>query len=185
MSAEVSSLPLALSEVEREIATVDAEAERITAEVANLAVKKRSLLKTLSGLKELLGQAEPEPLPADSGSFNEVELASTVSHVSRNAFRGMGPAAAARKYLRDVGQRQTHAEVVDALLRGNVKSKAKYPSDSFRTAMQRRTDWFVWKKELGQFGYWELVEWQCADEEPKANDTVRPLVPKALSLVGQ
>lgn len=40
MSAEVSSLPLALSEVEREIATVDAEAERMTAEVAKLAVSQ-------------------------------------------------------------------------------------------------------------------------------------------------
>lgn len=181
MTEEVSLLPLALAEVEREIATVDSEAERLTTESTKLAVKKRSLQKTLRGLEELLGRVPPEPLPSNTGSFNEGEVASSTSLVSRNAFRYMAPAAAARKFLRDVGHRLTHVEVVDALLRGNVKSKAKYPSDSFRTAMLRRSDWFVWKKEPGHFGCWELVEWQQADDALNVKDATAG--PKPLCLV--
>lgn len=181
MTEEVSLLPLALTEVEREIAVVDSEADRLTAGVMKLAVKKRSLLKTLRGLEELLGRVEPEPLSPMNASLNEIEMPSGAYSVSRNAFRYMGPAAAGRKLLRNTGHRLTHAELVDALLRGSVKSKAKYPSDSFRTAMQRRTDWFVWKKEVGHFGCWELVEWQKDEEKPKLTDAAG--ISRTLSLV--
>jgi hypothetical protein len=184
MSDEVSMLPMALSEVEREIATVDSEAERLTAKVTKLAVKKRSLLKTRRGLEELLGKTEPEPFPVNTEPFNEVAVTSSEFPIPRNAFRYLGPARAARKLLRKVGHRLTHAELVEMLLRGNVKSKARFPSDSFRAAIHRRPDWFVWKKEIGEFGYWELVEWQEAENEPKVNDSVLPFVPKSLSLVG-
>jgi hypothetical protein len=156
MTEEVSLLPLALAEVEREIALVDSEAGRLTTAGSKLAVKKRSLEKTLRGLAELLGRVPPEPLPSNIGFFDEGEGSST-SLVSRNAFRYMGPAAAARKLLRKVGHRLTHPEVVEALLRGNVKSKARFPSDSSGPQCLRRKEWFVWKKEPGHFGCWELV----------------------------
>jgi hypothetical protein len=164
MPDEVSLLPLALVEVEREIAAVDSEFETLTTKATTLAVKKGSLQKTQRGLAELLGRVPTEPSPLRIEALDKIDLGSGTSLVARNAFRYMGPAAAARKLLRKMGHRMTHPEVVEALFRGNVKSRSKYPSDSIRAAMLRRKDWFVWKKEPGHFGYWELVEWQHEDE---------------------
>ena len=180
MPEEVSLLPLALVEVEREIAALDSEVERLTTEVSTLAMKKGALQKTQRGLAELLGRVPTEPSSLKFEALDEVEPGLSISLVPRNAFRYMGPAAAAQKLLRKTGHRMTHPEVVESLIKGNVKSKSKFPSDSFRAAMLRRKEWFVWKKEPGQFGYWELVEWQHEDQTVNGNGAIGQ---KLLSLV--
>jgi hypothetical protein len=180
MPEEVSLLPLALVEVEREIAALNSEVKRLTTEATTLAMKKGSLQKTQRGLAELLGRVSTEPSSLKIDGLNEVDLGSGTSLVPRNAFRYLGPAAAALKLLRKMGHQMTHPEVVEALIRGNVKSKSKFPADSFRAAMLRRKEWFVWKKEPGQFGYWELVEWQHEDEAANGDGGIGR---KLLSLV--
>jgi hypothetical protein len=55
-------------------------------------------------------------------------------------------AAAARKYLFDVGRPQTHTQVVEALLKGNIKIASKHPGNFIRTSMQKHPDWFRWVK---------------------------------------
>jgi|GEM_PF-4195336 len=160
MSEAVSLLPLALAEVEQDITSAAEEAERLTSELERLEVKKVSLQKTARGLQELLGIVPAASLTANNGRADNTDDMVKASLLPRNAFRGMAPAAAALKCLRAIGHRITHSELVETLIRGNVKSRARYPSDSFRAAMMRRPDWFIWKKEPGHFGYWELVEWQ-------------------------
>lgn len=179
MTEEVSLLPLALAEVERDIANTDAEVERLKGEISIREVKKQSLQKTARGLQELLGIVPAAPSALNHSSLDDVEATTRTALLPRNVFRGMSPAAAARKFLRAVGHRATHAELVEALVRGNVKSRSRYPSDSFRAAMMRRTDWFVWKKEVGHFGCWELQEWRQDNESSQTSTGTRP----ALSLV--
>jgi hypothetical protein len=173
MSEAVSLLPLALAEVEQDIGVVDVEAERLTTKLAELEVKKLSLQKTARGLQELLGIVPPAPATGNNGHVDPAGAVVNTNLLPRNVFRGMPPSAAARKFLRAIGHRVTHAELVEALVRGNVKSRAQYPSDSFRAAMMRRADWFVWKKEVGHFGYWELVEWQ-GDETASTTAISKP-----------
>ncbi|MGH9971011.1 MAG: hypothetical protein ACREBG_24910, partial [Pyrinomonadaceae bacterium] len=84
--------------------------------------------------------------------------------IPRNSFKDMGVAEAARKYLGFLGRGCTHPELVQALLKGKVRSGAGHPDISFRTALQRRPDSFVWIKEKGSLGRWELTEWQDSDE---------------------
>jgi hypothetical protein len=111
----------------------------------------------------------------------------SVRLVARNAFKGMAPATAARKYLLEIGRGISHPTLVKALLRGNVKSGSKHSTDAMRTALHRHKEWFVWKKEKGQRGTWELVEWQTgASELNQEAASSTPLgSPPTLSLVGQ
>jgi len=67
MTEEVSLLPLALAEVERDIANTDAEIGRLKEEISIREVKKQSLQKTAHGLQELLGMV-PRRLIGDRGS---------------------------------------------------------------------------------------------------------------------
>jgi hypothetical protein len=75
----------------------------------------------------------------------------------------MGPAEAALKYLRLLKRSQTHPALVKALIKDKVMTEARNPDISFRTAMARHPEWFVWIKEKGKLGRWELTEWQNRD----------------------
>lgn len=173
MSTEVNAFQLALNQAEQKIAIIDAESARMTAELERLAVEKAVLVGTRKALRKQLGEVIPEEVNDEEGS----------SIVPRNYFRGIGPAEAARKYLQLLGHGCSHADMVQALLRGKVRSGSKRPADSFRTSIQRRSDWFRWKKEKGKVGKWELVEWPGIDETSK--EPSRPATSPILALVGQ
>jgi hypothetical protein len=121
-------------------------------------------------LKKRLGHEVAEDELRESKQDDDV----SISQVSRNAFKGMAPAQAARKYLLEIGHGTSHTALVKALLRGNVKTGSKHSTDAMRTALHRHKEWFVWKKEKGQRGIWELVEWQVSEDGKGVQDGSAP-----------
>src|SRR6185369_16623098 len=101
--------------------------------------------------KKRLGKEIPEEARVGS----ELDDEACIRLVTKNAFKGMAPAQAARKYLLEVGRAVAHPVLVKALLRGNVKTGSRHATDAFRTALHRHKDWFVWKKVKGQRPTWE------------------------------
>ena len=191
MDTDLSTFELALLRTERDIASADdemarleSEIVRMRAEIAKIANQRAGFVDLSIELKKRLGQEVPPEVRA-SGELDED---ASVRLVTRNAFKGMAPATAARKYLLEIGRGVSHPTLVKALLRGNVKTGSKHSTDAMRTALHRHKEWFVWKKEKGQRGTWELVEWQTGANELSAQENAPPVpsgVPPALSLVSQ
>jgi hypothetical protein len=173
MESGESIFELALKETIEKLSQVDAEYDALDSKLKDLTDKKTILLSTHRALQIQVGEvAPPETL-----SFAEV-----ISARSKNHFKGMGMAAAARKHLAEVGRAQTHAEVLEALLKGNFKTQSKHPSGSLRTAMQKRPDWFRWVKRPADRGRWELVEWPIQHYENPMAPTTAAAAP-SLTLV--
>ncbi len=191
MDTDLSTFELALLRTERDIASADnemarleSEIVRMRAEIAKIANQRAGFVDLSIELKKRLGQE----VPAEGRASGELDEDASVRLVTRNAFKGMAPATAARKYLLEIGRGVSHPTLVKALLRGNVKTGSKHSTDAMRTALHRHKEWFVWKKEKGQRGTWELVEWQTGANELSAQETAHPVpsgVPPALSLVSQ
>lgn len=147
---------LALKSADEKIAHINSEQHTLQSTLNQLLAEKTILLGTRRALLIQLGELSS---PSD--------LAPPItSPAHKNTFKGMGLAAAARKFLTEIGQPQTHAAVVDALLKGNVKTASKRPGNSIRTSMQNHPDWFRWTKLDGDRGYWELVEWPPQGHSP-------------------
>ncbi|HBB95573.1 MAG TPA: hypothetical protein DC054_09290 [Blastocatellia bacterium] len=162
MESGESVFQLALKEANEQLSQVDVEYDVLNSKLKDVTDKKTILLSTRLALQIQVGEvAPPEPL----------SFAQAISARSKNHFKGMGMAAAARKHLAEVGHAQTHAQVLEALLKGNFKTQSKHPSGSLRTAMQKRPDWFRWVKRPADRGRWELVEWPIHDENPMAPPT--------------
>ena len=152
----------ARQDAEAELGYVEAERARLLAELSELDLRKARAMRMLNAARECLGEVVPEIRPTVESANEENEDEDGLSFVAKNQFRGMGPAKAARKYLEMLGHGETHSRLVKALEKGSVRTGSKRRSDSFRTSLQRRPDWFVFKKEKGEVGRWELVEWQKA-----------------------
>lgn len=152
-------------------------------DIAHIATKRAGFVDLSVELKKRLGQE----VSVEARAGGELDEDACIRLVTRNAFKGMAPAQAARKYLLEVGRGVAHPVLVKALLRGNVKSGSKHATDAVRTALHRHKDWFVWKKEKGQRGTWELVEWQTTAEELRVEPAPASATSgsPALSLVGQ
>jgi hypothetical protein len=184
MDSDLSTFELALLRTQRDIADAYDEKARLEAEIVRM--RGEIVRIDLSNeLKKRLGQEVPE----DARSKQDDDVSD--SQVSRNAFKGMAPAHAARKHLLEIGRGMSHTALVKALLRGNVKTGSKHSTDAMRTALHRHKEWFVWKKEKGQRGIWELVEWQTGEDRLGAEDTTAsrmsglPHGSSTLSLVSQ
>lgn len=193
MDTDLSTFELALLRTEGDIASADdemarleSEIVRMRADIAKIANQRAGFVDLSIELKKRLGQVVPPGVRAGGGELDED---ASVRLVPRNAFKGMAPAQAARKYLLEIGHGVSHPALVKALLRGNVKSGSKHSTDAMRTALHRHKEWFVWKKEKGQRGTWELVEWQTSVKESSAEESASSSVPSSgpptLSLVGQ
>jgi len=191
MDTDLSTFELALLRTERDIASADDEMARLESEIVRMRAEIASIANQRAGfvdlsieLKKRLGQE----VPAAARAGAELDEDASIRLVTRNAFKGMAPAPAARKYLLEIGRGVSHPTLVKALLRGNVKTGSKHSTDAMRTALHRHKEWFVWKKEKGQRGTWELVEWQTGAKELSAQESapsVSPGAPPALSLVSQ
>ncbi len=162
---------VALKAADERINSIDGEHDGLRLRLDKLANEKTILLTTRRALLIQTGELPPE-----------VQSSSQTSPTSRKSFKGMSLAAAARKYLIDIGHPQSHAEVVEALLKGNVKIAAKDPAGSIRTSMQKHPDWFRWVKPPGDHGRWELVEWPTEDGPNNTPPTTNS-GPATLSLV--
>ena len=195
MDSDLSTFELALLRTQRDIADTDDEKTRLEgeivrmrSEIARLDQRRVGFVNLSNELKKRLGHEVPEDARRVS---QEEDDDVSVSQVSRNAFKGMAPAQAARKHLLEIGHGMSHATLVKALLRGNVKTGSKHSTDTMRTALHRHKDWFVWKKEKGQRGIWELVEWQTGEGGLGAENTTAsrisglPHGSSTLSLVSQ
>jgi hypothetical protein len=195
MDSDLSTFELALLRTQRDIADTDDEKARLEgeivrmrSEIARLDQRRVGFVNLGNELKKRLGHEVPEDARRVSQQDDDDV---SVSQVSRNAFKGMAPAQAARKYLLEIGHGMSHATLVKALLRGNVKTGSKHSTDAMRTALHRHKEWFVWKKEKGQRGIWELVEWQTGEDRIGAEDTTAsrmsglPQGSPTLSLVSQ
>lgn len=175
MNSDLSTFELALIRTERDIADEDdevvrleAEMVRMRSEIAQSGQRRAGFVALRNELKKRLGHDVPEE---DARRANNQDDDVSDSQVSRNAFKGMAPAHAAHKHLLEIGHGMSHAALVKALLRGNVKTGSKNSTDTMRTALHRHKEWFVWKKEKGQRGIWELVEWQTGEDRLGAEDT--------------
>lgn len=194
MDSDLSTFELALLRTQRDIADTDDEKARLEgeivrmrSEIARLDQRRVGFVNLGNELKKRLGHEVPEDAHRASKQDDDV----SVSQVSRNAFKGMAPAHAARKYLLEIGHGMSHTALVKALLRGNVKTGSKHSTDAMRTALHRHKEWFVWKKDKGQRGIWELVEWQTGEDRegvqdgPASGMSGLPSNSPALSLVSQ
>jgi hypothetical protein len=194
MNSDLSTFELALLRTERDIADaydekarLESEIVRMRSEIVRIDQRAAGFVDLSNELKKRLGHEVPENARRASKQHDDV----SVSQVSRNAFKGMAPAHAARKYLLEIGHGMSHTTLVKALLRGNVKTGSKHSTDAMRTALHRHKEWFVWKKEKGQRGIWELVEWQTGEDRLRAEDTTAsrmsglPHGSSTLSLVSQ
>jgi hypothetical protein len=194
MNSDLSTFELALLRNERDIADaydekvrLEAEIVRMRGEIVRIDQRVAGFVDLSNELKKRLGHEVPEDARRTSKQDDDV----SVSQVSRNAFKGMAPAHAARKYLLEIGHGMSHTALVKALLRGNVKTGSKHSTDAMRTALHRHKEWFVWKKEKGQRGIWELVEWQTGEDRLGVEDTTAsrmsglPHSSSPLSLVSQ
>jgi hypothetical protein len=177
---KTSGYESARKDAETELAYVEAETARLRSELVELDLRKARAMKMLSIARECLGEVVSEIHSAVEPANEDDD---GLSFVAKNQFRGMGPAKAARKYLEMLGHGETHSRLVKALEKGSVRTGSKRRSDSFRTSLQRRPDWFVFKKEKGEVGRWELVEWQNAGAAASENPAVSQPGTRSLSLV--
>lgn len=155
MENEQTCFQLALKQTDEKLTAIDREHEALHNTLTKLNADKSVLLNTQKALRIQLGEIPPQLPSGPDGNA-----------ASKNQFKGMGQAAAARKYLAEVGHSKTHAELIDALLKRKFKTQSKRPSDSLRMAMQARPDWFRWIKRPGDRGRWELVEWPVENSNP-------------------
>jgi len=156
MEHQQNFFALALKQADEEITDIDSRHDSLQAELEIMAAKKNKLITTRRALLIQVGDlpADQSPLPQTSGPTK--------------SFKGMSFAAAARKYLFDVGRPQSHAQVVEALIKGNIKIASKHPGNSIRSSMQKHPDWFRWVKRPNGRGQWELVEWPTEDSNVSA-----------------
>ena len=170
MENDLSVFESSLRQIEGILAGLDADTVRLRAdivereaEIGRVAKQRIGWLRLSAETKSTLDIAltqEEAAAVAQRGVVTEPERASVIP---KNAFSGMGPAEGALKYLRLLKRSQTHPALVKALIKGKVMTEAKNPDISFRTAMARHPEWFVWIKEKGKLGRWELTEWQNRD----------------------
>lgn len=163
---------LALKAADEKIEVIDSEIATLQSALSKRLSEKTTLLGTRRALLIQLGEIAPG---------NDLAGPTTWS-VSKKTFKGMGQASAARKHLSEIGRPQTHAEVVEALLKGHLKIASKHPGNSIRSSMQKHPEWFRWVKLNGDRGQWELVEWPQQVHQP-ADTSTKDTPVAALSLV--
>jgi len=83
----------ALDEADEKIAHIDSETLRMQAELRRKSEEKAILLGTRRALLVQLGKLAPEKSSPEDNATG----------ISKNAFKGMAPAVAARKHLQEIG----------------------------------------------------------------------------------
>jgi hypothetical protein len=161
-----------LRQTERDLVALDEEKMRLMQDIGRLQRKakrldsQRNLLVRARGSVKVMLQM---PLTSEEAQLCGVEAESQRSYaIPEDAFKGLTLPEAAKKLLGILGRAATHREMVDGLRKGGVAHELKHLENSLRSAMQRRPDLFVFIKEEGNFGQWELVEW---NELPAENLT--------------
>lgn len=192
MELDLSIFEASLKQLGAIVTGLDEDALRLRDEIGERQTELSQIAEQRIGWLRLSGETKnklkipltPEELAALAERTESGEPQDSTGTIPRNAFSGMGPAEAALKYLRLLKRSQTHLVLVNALLKGKVMSEARNPKIAFRTAMSRHPEWFVWIKEDGKVGRWELTEWQNQQTSGEGDAKGDSEVPK-LSLVAQ
>jgi hypothetical protein len=172
MDNQDNPFAMALTAANQRIDLIDNEHQILQTKQQRLIAEKIMLIDTQHQLRIQVGEIPP---PHHS-------LPQTLSK-SKNSFKGMGIAAAARKWLFEIGRPQTHTQLVEALLKRGLTIASKHPANAIRTAMAKHPEWFRWVKDDGDRGRWELVEWPT-QTNPQNDNTSEPTTNvTALSLV--
>lgn len=163
MENDLSQIEGFLRRNERDIEAIDDEIKGLEgtiagmqSEIVNLTQQKEICLDLSVSLKVRLGMLPPRQKAAMTTNSSNEDKPDFV--VPKNFVKDMGPADGALKILRRRGKPMGHPELVQALLKGNVRSESQNTDAAFRTALGRRKE-FVWVKEDGSRGFWALREW--------------------------
>ncbi len=159
-----------LAALERERTTIRGEMARMQRELLSLADKRIEWVRAAGSIKTLIGLSLSEEEAALCGTSAEKER---LAQIPPDAFKEISLPVAARKYLEILGRPATHRQLKDGLRRGGINPELKHLDNSLRTALQRRPEEFVFLKNKGGVGQWELTEWSdVIDQVP--NEAVRP-----------
>jgi hypothetical protein len=165
-----------LRQTERDLVALDEEKLRLMQDIGRLQRKAKRLesqrnllVRTRGSIKVVLQM----PLTSEEAQLCGVAAESQRScQIPEDAFKGVTLPEAAKKLLLMLGRAATHREMVDGLRKGGVTRGLKHLNNSLRSAMQRRPDLFVFIKEEGTFGQWELAEWNELSAETPAESVV-------------
>ena len=158
----------ALEEEKRRLIRVIAGAQR---ELKLLASQRNKCVKAISSFKDMLGlPLSPEEAEL-CGISNQEDL-----EISNDCFSEMTLVDAAKTFLTMLNRPATHREMFEGLRKGGVNQDLKHLENSLRSAMSRRPETFVFLKEDGRFGVWQLAEWiEGTSEHPVIPPKPEPL----------
>lgn len=170
-----------LRQTERDLVALEEEKMRLMQDISRLQRKgkrlesqRNLLIRTRGSIKVVLQM----PLTSEEAQLCGVEAESQrPCAIPDDAFKDLTLPEAAKKLLTILGRAATHREMVDGLLKGGVAHELKHLDNSLRSAMQRRPDLFLFIKESGNFGQWELVEWNELSAETSAEPVVAERAP--------
>jgi hypothetical protein len=150
-----------LRQAERQLVTLDEEKIRLLRVIAGaqrelklLATQRIQCVQAVGSIKVMLR------LPL---STEEAEVCAIPGEkdfqIPEDVFKDMTLPDAAKKLLTMLNRPATHREMVVGLKKGGINQELKHLDNSLRSAMVRRPDLFVFVKEDGSFGVWQLMEW--------------------------
>ena len=150
-----------LRQAEQQLVTLDEEKIRLLRVIAGaqrelklLATQRIQCVQAVGSIKVMLR------LPL---STEEAEVCAIPGekdfHIPEGVFKDMTLPDAAKKLLTMLNRPTTHREMVVGLRKGGINQGLKHLDNSLRSAMVRRPDLFVFVKEDGSFGVWQLMEW--------------------------
>lgn len=187
MNMDLSIYEMSLRQTERDLGALEDERTRIRREIKDKQAELRDLGMKRLGWVQLSGRLKRTlnlPLTEEEAKLcPEVSVTNESSvSITRNTFKAMSIADAARKYLLMLGRGATQRELIEILQNGGVRTEAKHLDAAFRNSLVRRPDWFVFIREKGKLGRWELTEWQNGEIEQFHEDAT-PQTPRRLSVV--
>jgi len=185
MLADKTTYEPMLRQTERDLAALENERVQVRKEIArlqrglkDLATRRTMWVRAAGSLKQLLEL----PLSEEETELCGAGEKESLPEIPQDAFKEMALPEAAKKFLTMLGRPATHSEVVESLRTGGVNSELKHLNNSVRSAMQRRPDLFVFVKQDGSFGEWELAEWSGEMNEVPTQSGIQK--PRRLSVVG-
>jgi len=150
-----------LRQAERQLTALDDEKKRLIRVIAGAQRELKLLAKQRVQCIQAVGSVKVVlRLPLSS---EEAELCNVPGEkeceIPSDAFKDITLPDAARKFLLMFGRGATIREMADSLRKGGINQGLKHLENSLRSAMARHPEWFVFIKQNGAFGVWELVEW--------------------------
>jgi len=156
-----------LRQQERQLTEIDNEKTRLLRVIAGaqrelklLGTLRTKCVRSIANTKDLLDL----PLNAEEAALCAMPVEKECE-IPEDVFKDMTIPDAAKNLLTMLGRPATHREMVELLRKGGINRGLKHLENSLRSAMVRRPDLFVFIKDDGNFGVWELMAWINATTE--------------------